>query len=483
MAAIGLGVLVVTAVTAFGLARRNAVQSAEHSLQNKAPTVATQLERLGRALRARKVQGAVRTPGLAALLSTVLNTSGGGLVTVEPGGTVTDGVVGLGNAVNSGAAAHLPQGVNVENLDQSALLRGEPQTGHNGGTAFVAQPLTPTKAGTPVLVLTQPVDSIATKGRGFFLIGGALAALLALGLAYYFSRRLTRPLQVMDDTAQRLAAGDLSARVELGGHPDDELARLAATLNAMAAQIEESRGRERNFVLSVSHDLRTPLTAIRGYAEALTDGTIPASADQRRAGEVIRAESRRLERLVADLLDLARLDAHQFSLHPRTVDVAELVRTTSDGFEPAANDAGVRLDVTTPEQLRTDLDPDRLGQVIANLLENALKYAHGEIAVTLVQHSGWIELRVVDDGPGIPASDLGRVFDRLYVSRSTQGRSVGTGLGLAIVRELSSAMSGDVHVTSEAGSGASFVVRLPLARSDAMVTHAAPVSGPAVPRP
>jgi two-component system sensor histidine kinase BaeS len=331
--------------------------------------------------------------------------------------------------------------------------------------------------------MTQPIDSIATKGRGFFLIGAALAALLALGVAYYFSRRLTRPLQVMGDTAQRLAAGDLTARVELGSHPDDELAGLAATLNAMAAQIEESRGRERNFVLSVSHDLRTPLTAIRGYAEALTDGTIPASAEQRRAGEVIRAESRRLERLVADLLDLARLDAHQFSLHSRPVDVVELVRTTSSGFEPAAHEAGVQLTVNTPEQLPAELDPDRLGQVIANLLENALKYAHDEIVVTLQPQEHWIELRVVDDGPGIPAADLGRVFERLYVSRSTQGRSVGTGLGLAIVRELSAAMGGDVHVASEAGSGASFVVRLPLVRSDTVVAPPAPVSGPAVPRP
>ena len=123
----------------------------------------------------------------------------------------------------------------------------------------------------------------------------------------------------MGTTAGAIAAGDLGARVDLGKHPDDELADLGRALNAMAAELEVARHGERQFLLSVSHDLRTPLTSIRGYADALTDGTIPATDEQRRAGAVIAAEANRLERLVADLLDLARLDAHQFSLSPRPV--------------------------------------------------------------------------------------------------------------------------------------------------------------------
>ncbi len=162
------------------------------------------------------------------------------------------------------------------------------------------------------------------------------------------------------------------------GQPDDELADLARTLNAMAAQLEHARGMERAFILSVSHDLRTPLTSIRGYAEAMTDGAISTDAEQARAVHVIESEARRLERLVADLLDLARLDARQFSLSPRPIDAAETVRTTVDAFGPAATELGITTRVDGPATLPADADPDRLAQIVANLIENALKYATDE---------------------------------------------------------------------------------------------------------
>ena len=269
----------------------------------------------------------------------------------------------------------------------------------------------------------------------------------------------------MSVTAGAIAGGDLSARVDLGPHPDDELADLARTLNAMAVQLEAARHSERSFLLSVSHDLRTPLTSIRGFADALTDGTIPATEEQRKAGTVIAAEAGRLERLVADLLDLARLDARQFSLSPRAFDLAESLRTTVDAFRPGAADLGIALDVQAPEVLTVTGDPERVAQIVANLVENALKYARSRIDVNVrVEPGADVEIRVVDDGPGVDPDEVERVFERLFVSRAVPGRSVGTGLGLAIVGELTNAMGGRATVERSASDGAAFVVRIPLVR-------------------
>lgn len=469
MAAIAIGVLLVTGGVTVALARRGAVTSAQHDLEQKAPTLADQLEQIGRRLRNRARTGAPG-PGGGLLLAETLRVSGGGLITITPQGTLAEGLVGLGDAATrrAGEALTLPTSVSSEDLDLEQLAAGKQQTGRSGDTAFVARPLSATARGTPVLVLTQQIDdSPGGRVRGFFLIGSALAAGLAMLVAFVLARRLTRPLAAMGETADAIAAGDLSARVELGRHPHDELAELAAALNAMAADLEHERGLERAFLLSVSHDLRTPLTSIRGYAEALTDGTIPGSEEQQRAGVVIAAESRRLERLVTDLLDLARLDARQFSLHLQTIDAVTVVGAALDAFRRSAIDLGLDLTLDAPATLSIVADADRLTQIVANLVENSLKYATTRIAVDLRSASGaTVELRVRDDGPGIAPADAPRVFERLFVSRDRPGRSVGTGLGLAIVSELAAAMGGGASVDPGIDGGACFVVRLPAAVAD-----------------
>jgi two-component system sensor histidine kinase BaeS len=266
----------------------------------------------------------------------------------------------------------------------------------------------------------------------------------------------------MGDTASRIAGGDLSARVDLGRHPTDELAALATTLNRMAEQLDEARGQERAFLLSVSHDLRTPLTSIRGYAEAMTDGTADDAETRRRAAVVIASESRRLERLVADLLQLASLDARQFSLRPRSLDAVAAVRDAVDAFQPGAEELGIALELSAPSTITADMDAERLGQIVANLVENALKYASTLVEVTVAELDGLV-VEVRDDGPGIAPEEIAAVFERLYTARGAPARAVGTGLGLAIVRELVAAMGGTVTATSAVEGGATFVVRLPLA--------------------
>ena len=210
-----------------------------------------------------------------------------------------------------------------------------------------------------------------------------------------------------------------AARVDLGKHPDDELAELGRALNAMAGELEVARHGERQFLLSVSHDLRTPLTSIRGYADALTDGTIPATDEQRRAGAVIAAEADRLERLVADLLDLARIDAHQFSLSPRPFDVATTVRTAVEAFLPAAADLGIEL-------VADDARRSWPRSVIRTASRRSSptswrtrsKYARPRITVTVgADGLHEVAIRVVDDGPGIdPGEEQPRLRAALRVA-------------------------------------------------------------------
>jgi two-component system sensor histidine kinase BaeS len=211
----------------------------------------------------------------------------------------------------------------------------------------------------------------------------------------------------------------------------------------------------------VSHDLRTPLTSIKGYAEAIADGTVADADLQVRSARIIEAEARRLERLVADLLDLARLDAHQFSLTPRPVDARHVVDETVAGFLPSAREWDVRLELVDGDPVPVDADPERLAQIVANLVENALKYASANVRVGVAPFESRVVIHVDDDGPGVPAGERERVFERLYTARGTPSRKVGTGIGLAIVHELAAAMGGTAACQPLPEGGTRFVVAIP----------------------
>ena len=228
----------------------------------------------------------------------------------------------------------------------------------------------------------------------------------------------------------------------------------------MAESLERSRALEQQFLLSVSHDLRTPLTSIRGYAEAISDG----AGDPVHAASVISSEARRLERLVADLLDLAKLQTSSFSLKLEPVDLGQLATVAAQGFEPDAAERGLSIRaLDTGAPLPVFVDHDRLGQAAANLIENAMKYASSAVVVRTSVTGEWAVMTVTDDGQGIDPTDLPHLFERLYVARRQPARhESSSGLGLAIVKQLVEAMQGEVSVTSEIGRGTTFEVRLPL---------------------
>jgi signal transduction histidine kinase len=292
---------------------------------------------------------------------------------------------------------------------------------------------------------------------------------------------MARPLVEAEEVTGRIAAGDLQSRlpVRQGDYP--EFASLAGSINDMAQRLQDGRDRERELLLAVSHDLRTPLTSIRGFAEAIQDGAIDDSSD---AAGVIIAESRRLERLVGDLLDLTKLEARQLSIAMRATDAIEVASTTAEGFRPAAVKAGLQLVLRAPA---TDdavamppvaADPDRLAQLLANLLENAIAFARSSVSVSVTgdTDNGSRTCRIVvdDDGPGIATDDLPRVFERFYrVDRSRSREMGGTGLGLAIVKHVVRAHGGNVEVESEEGCGALFRVRLPVLDASSVSRSAA----------
>ena len=480
MASIAVGVLVVTGVTAVALARTSAERTAISNLEDHAPGVA---HSSGNSLRCCRTEAtSVRsTLGIGRLVTSVLRVTGGTLLTVYPDGTVAEGVAGLADSNAFGAdtrvaprfrqgppnqrpaaANQLPAGLTVEDFDADRLLGGEQQTGAVNGQVFIAEPIRSGHAAHRCWC--SPRRSTRRRSPGARVLPDRRGAGTDRGRDHVVLRcPAPHPSPRRDGrTAAAIAGGDFAARVDLGRHPDDELRDLARTLNGMGVQLEHARHGERAFLLSVSHDLRTPLTSIRGYAEALTDGTIPASDEQQRAGAVIAAEANRLERLVADLLDLARLDARQFSLSPREFDVDATVRTAVEAFLPAANELGIELRIDAAAGQPAVGDPERVAQIVANLVENALKSA-GEDRRSRRRRQGRrrrnaSRRRRAGNRPRRSAPGL-RAAVRLA---AVPGRSVGTGLGLAIVGELATAMGGSAAVDAVTAGGAAFSFSLPL---------------------
>ncbi len=285
-------------------------------------------------------------------------------------------------------------------------------------------------------------------------LGGALVALL---LSVVIARRLATPVRRLSAATRALAAGESEPSVPVQG--PEELAELSASFNAMAGDLAAARDADRAFLLSVSHELKTPLTAVRGYAEALADGAV----DPAEAGVVIGAESARLERLLCDLLDLGRLERREFAVDLGPVDLAAVAGRAVTRFQSQARELGVGLSGSGEPAAVATGDPERLLQVVSNLVENALLATPAGGTVTV--EAAPARMTVRDTGPGLAAEDLPRAFERFYLhDRYAAGRRDGSGLGLAIVRELVTTMGGDVGVDSTPGRGSAFTVRLPVAQ-------------------
>lgn len=321
--------------------------------------------------------------------------------------------------------------------------------------------------GQALIFYSEPEQSANDFFSEFFLrplaIAGLLALALSIVLAVIISRSVSGPLRKMATAAQGIAGGDYEQRVPPEG--PEEVQQVAGSFNSMAAQVKSSQQAQREFVANVSHDLKTPITAISGWSQALLDGAASAPEEQERAAMTIYGEAGRMDRLVNELLDLARLESGQMELAQEPVDLGLLLEDVRRSFEPQAQakDIGLWLQVEpSPPVLG---DPDRLAQIYMNLVDNALTYTPigGRVVMSVRPSANGVTSSVRDNGPGIAPVDQERVFERFYrVEKSrARGEERGSGLGLAIVRELVSAHGGEITITSAPGQGSEFAVWLP----------------------
>ncbi|MFG1949510.1 sensor histidine kinase [Micromonospora sp. NPDC048830] len=317
------------------------------------------------------------------------------------------------------------------------------------------------------VVLTRPATP-GLWGRVLLSLWLPLLAGLAAGLAAgsLLARRLAHPIRTAATAAARLSAGDRSVRVPV--EPPDEVAELAIALNGLAAALATSEGRQREFLLSVSHELRTPLTAIRGYAEALADGVVGAD-EAPDTGRTMLAEAEHLDRLVRDLLALARLEAADFPLEPVPVDLARLAADAERTWADRCAAVGVPFRTEIPDRpVPAYTDPGRIRQVVDGLLENALRVVPPGAPVVLAARPAGSDpaaggvLEVRDGGPGFTDDDLAVAFERGALHQRYRGvRKVGSGLGLALAAGLVRRLGGEIAAGHAPEGGAAFTVRLP----------------------
>jgi two-component system sensor histidine kinase BaeS len=360
-----------------------------------------------------------------------------------------------------------PLAVHPLNDKQLATLRGGANVSAtrnvNGSRAYVeGRPLSNGGA----VVLFQKIAAARSNEGGTrlrLLFGLGVGLLVAAGVGVVLARRLARPLQRAAAAAHRLSTGARDVRVEPEGPA--EVAEVADAINGLNSALSISEGRQRDFLLSVSHELRTPLTAVKGYAEALSDGVVPPEAVAP-TGQVLLAESGRLERLVSDLLDLARLGAQDFRIDLTDVDVNELTRQAATVWAARCAREGVPFDAhlpAVPVVVRTD--PTRVRQIIDGLAENALRVTPSGRPIVFALASGAdgaAVIQVRDGGPGLTDDDCKVAFDRSALYERYRGvRKVGTGVGLALVSGLARRLGGRAEAGRAPEGGACFSVYLP----------------------
>jgi signal transduction histidine kinase len=311
------------------------------------------------------------------------------------------------------------------------------------------------------IVLARPLRTLnaSTLVQGRRVVPPLLLAMAAAALvALLLSRRITRPVRELTEASERIARGDYD--VHLASKGPDELGQLAFRFEQMARQLAEASEHERNFLMRISHELRTPLTAIQGHVQAMADGVIDGDDERQSSLEIVLAEAGRLQRLIGDLLDLARLETRRFSLNVEEVDLVSLCDSAIGAQREEARDKHVDLHVRSGDEFVVRGDGDRILQIVSNLLSNALNAtpAGGAVAVDVVRAEGVGRVVVSDTGPGIPEEQRAAIFRPFVTSDSRHG----IGLGLPVSSELAHAMGGTLEVGDRPGGGAAFTLSLPL---------------------
>lgn len=356
----------------------------------------------------------------------------------------------------------------IEELQQGKISIRKGKTKINDETAiWVIRPIQYKGNVIGGTVMFSPVIGIkltTEKVRNLFIYSAFVSTIFSTIVVHFLAKYVTSPLREMNKVAKQLANGDLSKRVKI--RPKDEIGDLSEAFNYMAAQIEKQEKVRRDFVADVSHELRSPLTNIQGFIEAMLDGKDRTPEDRTRYLSIIHKETMRLSRLVNELLDLSRIETGKPELSHSIVSLREIIENSLQKFRPLAEEKNQQITYSGPE---TDIEVfghrDRLEQVITNLLDNANRYAppDTDINVQVSVSHGTAEVLVIDRGEGIPPEEQPLIWERFYKVDKARRRDLGgTGLGLAIVKQIVESMGGKVKVTSEIGKGTSIGFELPV---------------------
>lgn len=319
-----------------------------------------------------------------------------------------------------------------------------------------------------LLVLTPPPDILEGELEKFFLrrfglavsigaIGGAMLALIAGAL---LARTLTKPIHRLTAATQTLADGELGFQVNV--QSDDEIGLLANSFNSMSSQLAKSNDLRQQMTADIAHDLRTPLSVILGYTEALNDGKLSGNADM---FEVLHRQARHLNHLIEELRTLSLADAGKLTLYKQPVAPATLLAQIQMAHQVQADNQGVAIHIDNGSNLpQIDADPDRMIQVLGNLVNNALHHtpSGGSITLSGHAHGDYVQINVADTGSGIPAADQAAIFERFYKVDKTRSQEGTSGLGLPIAKSIVEAHGGTISVESEEGKGSTFTVSMPV---------------------
>jgi two-component system OmpR family sensor kinase len=402
-------------------------------------------------------------------------------------------IVGQSGRVDFDSAGAFAPGATMTQTERSSLVptvrarmsllyKGRFQNPDGSEWLFVAQPITRGAAqmqpDTLYVMVAAPVPHpslrqvIRTFGNTFFvplIEAGLIGLVIAVGLAVLIAGSVARPLQRISQAARRIALGDYRQRVPARG--PREVRALVESFNEMVDRVATTQQVQRDFLANVSHDLRTPLTSIQGFSQAIAEGVASDPASAQHAAQIIHDEAARLNRMVESLLDLARLEAGEMNMLRSAVAPSDLLHGIGESMSVKMRDKGLHFAQDIPPDLpRIAGDGDRLAQVFTNLLDNAVKHtpAGGTISLNVHTVQNGITVTVEDTGEGIPADDLPRIFERFYqVDKSRRNdRRSGMGLGLTIVRQIIEAHGGTIQVASQVGKGSLFTVWLPLPTPD-----------------
>ena len=379
-----------------------------------------------------------------------LVSTGGRITVVEPASE------GSGDRVLVVAA-----GVRLSDSQSGNSNGSKPGNGHGLGLGHTGASTGPSNAVVQLSVSLSQIDAAVTGLRLASIALAAAVLVLAIALMLLLTRASLGPLRRVADAADRIAAGDLSARSRLPAG-EDEIGRLGRAFDRMAERLDASTQTQRQFAADASHELRSPLTVLGGYVDVLGQGQIDEPATRTRALAAMRTQIDRLSRLAADLLMLTQIEAGGGHLQPQRVDLGEVAVDVAEATQAMAG--GRRVEVERSGQVPVLADPDRLSQVLLNLVDNAVRHtpADGLIRVSVRREGRFGTAEVMNTGSTIAAEDLPKIFDRFYRTKHSSPAGDGhTGLGLAIVRAIVEASGGTVSAASD-DEGTRFVVRLPL---------------------